>query len=150
MDDYGELFPFAVEEKKPERTTFPPRMGVDVHGRGITNPIHAILQLIDGRGLSSAQLDRNAAMFSPLYRSALEEHPEILDNKIKDMMKPGYAPPQPPKYNENDRRMLAEDFSSVKIKWDNWLKTNYWGEELTPQERIVQSFVDVRNPNSMF
>ncbi len=40
---------------------------------------------------------------------------------------------------------MADD--SVQIKFDNWKKANI-GQELTPQDRVTQSFVDLRNPNS--
>lgn len=121
---------------------FPMRMGIDVSGKGITNPLVALLQMIDGHGLTGEQMDRNQAMFGPLYGKALREHPEILDEKIQGR---GNFQPQP--YGENDRRMLNEDLNSVQIKYNNWRK-GQTGQELTPQDRVTQSFVDLRNPNS--
>lgn len=123
--------------------SYPPRIGIDVVGPGITSAPTALLQMIDGDGLSPQQLDRNQAMYGPLYGKALAEHPEIMTQKSA----PGYVAPPTPAYNQTDRRMLAEDLNSVKIKYDNWRKAQL-GQELTPQERVTQSFIDVRNPNS--
>jgi hypothetical protein len=123
--------------------SFPPRIGVDVSGRGITSPIIAALSLADGHGLSPAQMDRNQAMQGPLYSLALREYPEILAQKMSQSL-----PPSIP-YSQTDRRMLAEDLNATQIKFDNWKKANI-GQELTPQDRITQGFVDVRNPNSWF
>ena len=147
FDDILSMFGGGPEKPKlldvPQE--YPPRLGVDVVGRGVTSAPLALLQLLDGHGLSPAQLDRNAEMRGPLYSSALREHPWILDAK----MSPGYAAQSQPAYNQTDRRMLAEDLNSVKIKYDNWRKQQT-GQELSPQERIMQGFVDVRNPNSWF
>jgi hypothetical protein len=150
FDDILAMFGGGAAPEKPKlldvpQESYPPRWGVDITGRGVTSAPLALLQLLDGHGLSPAQMDRNAAMHGPLYSSALREHPWILDAK----MAPGYVAPPRPVYNQTDRRMLAEDLNSVKIKFDNWQKQNL-GQELTPQERVTQSFIDVRNPNSWF
>jgi hypothetical protein len=126
------------------KNEFEPRIGIDIVGRGVTSAPTAILQMLDGHGKSPAQLDRDAAMRGPLYSMFLREHPEHLEKIAK-----GEVTRSAWRWNETDRRMLAEDLNSVKIKYDNWRKRKT-GQELTTQERITEGFIDVRNPNSWF
>ena len=133
-----QLLPQKQVDDNPQ---FPPRLGIDIVGRGITNPAIAAVQLLNeivgGRGLTSEQLDRYRAMHGPLYLSAIRENPEFVGR-----------PKEPQVYGIADRRSTAEDLNSVKVIYDNWRKQQM-GEELTPQERVMQGFVDVRNPNML-
>lgn len=104
---------------------------------GLNTPaIAALLQMTDPIGLSPGQLDRNAAMRPGLFglASAMSGGQTAVPNL-----------PDP----ASMRRWNAEDLNSVMIKYNNWRKQNF-GQELTPQERVTQGFIDVRNPNSRF
>jgi hypothetical protein len=106
-----------------------------------TPAVAAALQMADPMGLSPEQLDRNRAMRGALYHHAYKEHPELIDQPS-------------PKSNKAGAKVaaassIAEDLNSVLIKYANWRKTGL-GEPLTPQERVTQGFIDVRNPNSWF
>jgi hypothetical protein len=129
----------AAQQEQPN---FPPRMGIDVNGRGLTNPLMAALNMANemsgGRGLSPAQMDQNQAMRGPLYSLGMREHPEFIGQ-----------PREPSTYGAADRRSLAEDLNQASIRYEIWKKQNL-GQELTPQDRVTQGFVDVRNPNSLF
>lgn len=142
-DEFRNLPGFNMLAQPPEQQAFPPRMGIDIVGPGITSAPLAMLQMIDGHGQTGEQIDRYGAMFGPLYSKALRENPEILAQRTA----PDYVRPPTPAYNQTDRRMLSEDLNSVKIKFDNWRKAQV-GQALTPQERVTQAFIDVRNPNS--
>lgn len=94
----------------------------------------ALMQMFDPKGLSPAQLDRNAAMHSPLLIHAYNEHPELA-GLSKEPAREGAASGR-------------EDINSVLIKYNNRRKQAVG--DLTPQERVTQGFLDVRNPNSWF
>jgi hypothetical protein len=119
-----------------------PRPGIDFVGRGVTNPAHAMLNMLNefygGRGLSPKQMEQQQAMVAPLYRHAMEQHPEARGQ-----------PRERAAYGAVDKRSLAEDMNQAKVRYDIWLK-NQTGQELTPQDRVTQGFVDFRNPNSLF
>jgi hypothetical protein len=103
---------------------------------GLSTPAWAaLMQMFDPKGLSPAQLDRNAAMRGPLLREGFQRQPEALGQE-RLPARPGAASPQ-------------EDLNSVLIKYNNWRKQQT-GQELTPQERVTQGFIDVRNPNSWY
>ncbi len=101
-----------------------------------TPALAALLQLFDPKGLSPSELDRNAAMRVPLLSHAYKQYPETA----------GMRTTSPTRQGANS---LPEDLNSVMIKYNNWRKQGV-GQELTPQERVTQGFLDVRNPNSRF
>jgi hypothetical protein len=103
-----------------------------------TPAIAAAMQMFDPRGLSPDQLDRNAAMQRPLLSRAFNEYP-------------GLSGRERPPYDTipAERNSLMEDLNSVMIKYGMWRKEQT-GQELSPQDRVTQGFLDVRNPNSWF
>lgn len=102
---------------------------------GLGTPVlAALLQMFDYRGLTPDQINRNSAMRGPLYKRGLES---LIGVPTRDA-----GPPV-------NRDSIAEDANSVMLKYNNWRKQNA-GIELSPQERITQGFLDVRNPNSRF
>jgi hypothetical protein len=129
MDDKQRLAE-ALREFRPEYIR-PELLG------GFGTPVWAaMLQMLDPMGFSPAQLDRNDAMRGPLRQSALNQRPELLGQTASSPMRPGL-------------HSQAEDLNSVMLKYGNWRKQQV-GEPLTPQERVTQGFIDVRNPNSWF
>ena len=141
MSNMMETFGTTAPSKE---SSYAPRLGIDIAGRGVTSAPIAILQLIDGHGQTGEQIDRYEKMRRPLYEKFLRENPDIAEKLMSGEIK---RPKDYSTYNQTDRRMLSEDLNSVQIKFNNWKKANI-GQELTPQERVTQSFVDVRNPNS--
>lgn len=102
-----------------------------------TPSVAALLQMTEPMGLSGEQLDRNAAMRGPILRSVLNAHPELMGHL-------GSGGPALP--GSSSQR---EDMNSVMLKYQNW-RAQQNGLELSPQQRVTQGFLDVRNPNSRF
>lgn len=104
-----------------------------------TNSIAALGQMIDPLGLTPKQMNQNNDMRPALLQYAIRSNPALAS--LPSAENPGAAIAQ--------RNSLGEDLNSVRIKFSNWLNAQR-GQELSPQDRVTQGFIDVRNPNSWF
>ena len=108
---------------------------------GLETPVvGALMQMTDRMGPSQAAYASYDTMKGPLYRKAAEIRQET---GIKADHSSGEG------NSVAERNSLDEDLNSVMIKYGNWWKKQT-GQELTPQEKITQDFIDFRNPNSRY
>jgi hypothetical protein len=108
---------------------------------GLETPVvGALMQMTDRMGPSQAAYASYDTMKGPLYRKAAEIRQET---GIKADHSSGEG------NSVAERNSLDEDLNSVMIKYGNWRKKQT-GQELTPQEKITQDFIDFRNPNSRY
>lgn len=124
------------------QSTFQREYVPPIRGGFGTPAIAALLQMTDPMGLSPDQMNQNAGMRGPLYKTGQQRMADLL-------MPPQPQPNADAGQNIARRNSLDEDLNSVMIKYDNWRKAQT-GQELTPQERVTQGFIDQRNPNSRF